>query len=118
VGYLPNADLTNPNLKWETSTSTNLGLDYGFFNGRINGSFEFYDTQTTDLLVDRSLPTTSGYSSQLVNLGHVQNRGIELAFNAIPVSKKDFKWNVGVNFTANRNKIKKIDGALDANGKP
>lgn len=118
VGYLPNADLTNPNLKWETSTSTNLGLDYGFFNGRINGSFEFYDTQTTDLLVDRSLPTTSGYSSQLVNLGHVQNRGVELAFNAIPVSKKDFKWNVGVNFTANRNKIKKIDGALDANGKP
>jgi TonB-linked SusC/RagA family outer membrane protein len=118
VGYLPNADLTNPNLKWETSTSTNLGLDYGFFNGRINGTLELYDTQTTDLLVERSLATTTGYSSQLVNLGHVQNRGVELVINTIAIDKKDFKWNVGVNFTVNRNKIKKIDGSLDANGNP
>ncbi|TZF84918.1 TonB-dependent receptor [Pedobacter sp. BS3] len=118
VGYLPNSELTNPNLKWETSTSANLGLDYGFFNGRISGSLELYDTQTTDLLVERSLPTTTGYSSQLVNLGHVQNKGIELALNAIAINRKDFKWNVGINFTANRNKIKKIDGSLDANGKP
>lgn len=118
VGYLPNAELTNPNLRWETSTSTNVGLDYGFLNGRIYGSLELYDTQTTDLLVERSLATTTGYSSQLVNLGHVQNRGIEFALNARAVDKKDFKWNIGINFTANRNKIKKIDGTLDADGKP
>jgi TonB-linked SusC/RagA family outer membrane protein len=118
VGYLPNADLTNPNLKWETSTSTNLGLDFGFLNGRLNGTLELYDTQTTDLLVERSLATTTGYSSQLVNLGHVQNRGVELALNAVAIDKKDFKWNVGLNFTVNRNKIKKIDGSLDANGNP
>lgn len=118
VGYLPNSDLTNPNLKWETSTSTNIGLDFGFFKGRVSGTLELYDTQTTDLLVERSLSSTSGYSSQLVNLGHVQNRGIELSLNTIAIDKKDFKWNIGVNFSANRNKIKKIAGVLDANGNP
>src|SRR5690606_19915700 len=79
IGYLPNTELTNPNLRWETSASTNIGLDFGFFRNRLSGTFELYDTQTTDLLVQRSLPTTSGYASQLVNLGHVQNRGVELA---------------------------------------
>lgn len=118
VGYLPNSQLVNPNLKWETSTSTNIGIDYGFFGGRLNGTIEYYDTQTTDLLVERSLATTTGYSSQLVNLGHVQNRGFELALNGAVIEKKDFKWNVNVNFTLNRNKIKKIDGSLDANGNP
>jgi TonB-linked SusC/RagA family outer membrane protein len=118
VGYLPNSDLTNPNLKWETSTSTNIGLDFGFFKGRVSGTLELYDTQTTDLLVERSLSSTSGYSSQLVNLGHVQNRGIELALNTVAIDNKDFKWNIGLNFSANRNKIKKIAGVLDVAGKP
>ncbi|NGF55915.1 SusC/RagA family TonB-linked outer membrane protein [Parapedobacter sp. SGR-10] len=118
IGYLPNTELTNPNLKWETSTSTNIGLDYGFFKGRVTGALELYDTQTTDLLVERSLPTTSGYVSQLINLGHVQNRGVELAINTIAIDRNDFTWNVGVNFTANRNKIKKIDGKLDEEGNP
>src|SRR5690606_30461873 len=103
---------------WETSTSTNIGLDYGFFRGRVTGALELYDTQTTDLLVERSLPTTSGYASQLINLGHVQNRGVELAINAIAIDRNDFTWNVGMNFTANRNKIKKIDGKLDEEGNP
>lgn len=118
IGYLPNTELTNPNLRWETSASTNIGLDFGFFNNRLNGALELYDTQTTDLLVRRSLPTTSGYGSQLVNLGHVQNRGVELAINTVAIEKQDFRWNVGVNFTLNRNKIKKIDGRLDAVGNP
>mgnify|MGYP003574859610 FL=1 len=118
VGYLPNSQLVNPNLKWETSTSTNIGIDYGFFGGRLNGTIEVYDTQTTDLLVERSLATTTGYSSQLVNLGHVQNRGLEIALNGAVIEKNDFKWNVNVNFTLNRNKIKKIDGSVDANGNP
>ena len=118
IGYLPNEELPNPNLRWETSASTNIGLDFGFFNNRLSGALELYDTQTTDLLVKRSLSTTSGYASQLVNLGHVQNRGIELAINTIAIEKPDFTWNVGVNFALNRNKIKKIDGRLDAEGNP
>lgn len=118
VGYLPNSELTNPNLKWETSTSTNIGLDFGLFKGRVSGTLELYDTQTTDLLVERSLSSTSGYSSQLVNLGHVQNRGIEVSLNTVAIDKKDFRWNVGLNFSSNRNKIKKIAGVVDANGKP
>jgi TonB-linked SusC/RagA family outer membrane protein len=118
VGYLPDSQLRNPKLKWETSTSSNLGIDYGFFNGRLNGSIELYDTQTTDLLVERSLATTTGYQTQLVNLGHVQNRGVEIGVNGAIIENKDFKWNMSVNFTLNRNKIKKIDGSLDANGLP
>lgn len=118
VGYLPNSELTNPNLKWETSTSANLGIDYGFFKNRIYGSVEFYDTKTTDLLVEKSLSTTSGYASQLVNLGRVRNKGIEFSLNAVPVSNKDFTWNVGFNFSTNRNRIERINGAIDAQGNP
>lgn len=117
VGYLPDSELTNPNLKWETSTSANLGVDYNLFKGRIYGTIELYDTQTTDLLVSRSLPRTSGYSNQLVNLGHVQNKGFELSMNVVPIKRKDFQWDLGINFTANRNQIKKIDGKLDSEGK-
>jgi len=118
IGYLPGSDLSNPNLKWETSTSGNIGLDYGLFDGKIQGSFELYDTQTTDLLVYRSLSQTSGYSSQLVNLGHVQNRGIEATLSVTPIEKKDFSWTMNLTFYTNENTIKKIDGMLDESGKP
>ncbi len=118
IGYLPSGELPNPDLKWETSSSWNLGLDYGLFEGRIEGSVELYDTQTTDLLVRRSLSETLGYSSQLVNLGHVQNRGIEATLSVMPVRTKDLNWSVNFTFYKNENKIKKIDGTLDENGKP
>ncbi|KAA8485053.1 TonB-dependent receptor [Arcticibacter tournemirensis] len=118
IGYLPGSDLWNPNLKWETSTSANAGLDFGFLRERISGAFEFYDTQTTDLLVSRSLSRTSGYANQMVNLGHVQNRGVELSLNSVVVDSKSFSWNVNLSYTQNWNKIKKINGEVDNTGKP
>ena len=118
IGYLPGTELTNPNLKWETSTSGNIGLDFGFFNGRINGTIEYYNTKTTDLLVTKSIPSSLGYSTQTVNLAEMKNNGIEITLNTTPVKIKDFRWDVNFTFTKNKNEIKKIDGQVDENGKP
>lgn len=117
MGYLPGSELWNPNLKWETSTSGNIGLDFGFFKNRVNGSFEFYDTQTTDLLVNRSISQTLGYSTQMVNLGHVQNRGFEATLNTLIIDSPDFSWDMTFTYFMNRNQIKKIDGSRDEDGK-
>ncbi|MBZ4190169.1 TonB-dependent receptor [Niabella beijingensis] len=118
TGYLPGSSLRNPDLKWETSTSANIGLDFSLLKERLSGTIDWYHTETTDLLVSRSLPRTSGYVSQLVNLGRVQNSGLEIALNAQAVKTKDFSWDLNITFTKNRNKIKQIDGTVDANGKP
>lgn len=118
VGYLPDTTLPNPNLKWETSTSTNIGIDFGFIGGRIGGSVELYNTDTTDLLVAKSLSQSTGYSSQLVNMGRVNNRGVEVTLNLVPVKTKDFEWNVDLTFAKNKNEIVRIDGSLDENGQP
>ncbi|MBR4851381.1 MAG: TonB-dependent receptor [Tidjanibacter sp.] len=118
VGYLPDTTLPNPNLKWETSTSTNLGIDFGFFGGRIGGSIELYNTDTTDLLVNKALSQSTGYSSQLVNMGQVNNKGLEVTLNLVPVSTKDFEWNVDLTFAKNKNTIIRIDGELDEKGQP
>lgn len=118
TGYLPNNNLSNPNLKWETTSSLNLGLDFDLFKGRIAGSFELYQTNTKDLLVSKSINQSLGYNSVLVNLGKVNNKGIELLLNAIPVKTKDFTWGIDLTFTANRNKLVKINGEVDDSGKP
>ncbi|MBQ5669763.1 MAG: TonB-dependent receptor [Tidjanibacter sp.] len=118
VGYLPDTTLPNPNLKWETSTSTNIGIDFGFIGGRIGGSVELYNTDTTDLLVAKSLSQSTGYSSQLVNMGRVNNRGVEVTLNLVPVKTKEFEWNVDLTYAKNKNEIVRIDGSLDENGQP
>ena len=118
VGYLPDTTLPNPNLKWETSTSTNIGIDFGFIGGRIGGSVELYNTDTTDLLVAKSLSQSTGYSSQLVNMGRVNNRGVEVTLNLVPVKTKDFEWTVDLTYAKNKNEIVRIDGSLDENGQP
>ncbi len=118
VGYLPDTTLPNPNLKWETSTSTNIGVDFGFFDGRIGGTVEFYNTDTTDLLVAKSLSQSTGYNSQLVNMGRVNNKGIEVTLNLVPVKTRDLEWTVDITFAKNKNEIVRIDGSLDENGQP
>ena len=118
VGYLPSTTLYNPNLKWETSSTTNAGLDFGFLKDRINGSIEVYDTETTDLLVSKSINQVLGYTTQMMNMGRVQNRGIEISLNTTPVSKKYFSWDLDLSFSKNVNKIKRISGEVDQDGKP
>lgn len=118
VGLLPGGVMPNPFLKWETSASKNIGLDFGFFNSRLTGSVEWYDTRTTDLLIYNRLAAATGYSSQLSNLGEVQNTGLEVQLSSTLIQTKDFSWTANATFSNNKNKILKIDGKTDANGKP
>jgi TonB-linked SusC/RagA family outer membrane protein len=100
----------NSNLKWETTNSINTGIDFSFFNNRLSGSLDIYFSQSKNLLNARATPTITGFNSYLINIGKIQNRGQELNITAIPVSTKNFKWDVTVNFFRNRNKVLDIDG--------
>ena len=118
IGYLPGSQLWNPDLKWETTYSLNTGVDFGFFRNRLSGTLEYYNTQTHDLLMKKKLNQTTGYSSQLVNVGRVENQGFELTLSGQPIITKDFSWSLDGSFSLNRNKIKELTGDKDENGKP
>jgi len=109
--YIPTLrpEAYDPNIRWEQTTTKNIGLDFGFFNGRLSGSLDYYFRQTKDLLEDITIPTGSNFSNHLyTNVGSLQNQGIELDLNALAVSKKDFTLNVAYNVSWNQNKITKL----------
>lgn len=110
-GAIPGSQLANPDLKWETTTTLNAKLDFGLFSNRISGTFEYYDGRTTDLLQDESLPPLLGYTFQKVNLGELQNSGIEANLNFGVIRKEDFNVDLGFIFTRNRNKLLSLGGA-------
>jgi len=114
-GYIPGNSLPNPNLKWETSTTFNSALDFGLWNNRISGTFEYYNTRTKDLLVNKTLNAALGYTRILSNLGEIENKGFEFSINGDIVDKEDFKINAGFNFSSNKNKIISLYG-LDEDG--
>lgn len=118
VGYLPGTQLPNPNLKWETTSSWNVGVDFGLLRDRISGTVEYYRSVTRDLLMQRSINQITGYNSQLVNIGSVMNQGLEVSLNFIPVKLNNLTWTIDVNFAANDNKILALNGELDADGIP
>ena len=118
TGYLPTDELANPNLKWETTNSANFALDFGIFDNRLSGTVEYYNTTTKDLLVARSINNSLGYTTMYDNLGKTRTQGWELSLNADLFRQKDFEWNIGFNFSKSKNKILKINGKLDSNGKP
>lgn len=101
--------LGNSTLGWESTASFNVGLDYGFFKQRISGSIELYKATTSNVLVQRALPPTTGYSSVWANIGGIENKGIELAINTVNFEGK-FSWNTNFNFSLNRDKITKLYG--------
>lgn len=109
--------LPNPNLKWETTCSVNLGLDFSVLNNRLFGNYEFYVSNTSDLLYNISIPNMNGMVSNEIptNIGKLQNIGHELSITGIPISTKDFEWTVTANFSTNKNKVKTILG-IDADG--
>jgi TonB-linked SusC/RagA family outer membrane protein len=104
------SQLTNPDIKWETTITRNIGLDFTFFNNKLNGSLDFYKNTTKDLLVQSAIPQTTGFSTQQRNIGQTSNKGVELALNWIAVSKKDFTLTVNFNVGINRANIDKLDG--------
>jgi TonB-linked SusC/RagA family outer membrane protein len=118
AGYYVNA-LPNPELGWEFSKTWNFGLDFSFFNGRLSGSIEYYTQKTNDILLDVSMPSTSGVSSYTGNIGNTENKGFEFTLNGIIIDNKNgWHWDAGINLYANRNKLTKLTGALDENGNP
>ena len=118
AGYYVNA-LPNPDLGWEYSKTWNFGIDFSLFNGRLSGSVEYYIQKTNDILLDVSLPSTSGVSSFTGNIGNTENKGFELTLNGIIIDNKNgWNWDAGINIYANRNKLTKLTGAVDENGNP
>jgi TonB-dependent starch-binding outer membrane protein SusC len=102
------SSLGNPNLKWEKNQTLNVGLDYGFFNGKIKGAVEVYQRLSKDLLLNRSLPATNGFGSILENVGEVENRGLEFEINTTNISTRSFTWETSFNISFQQNKVTKL----------
>ncbi|WP_430816506.1 SusC/RagA family TonB-linked outer membrane protein [Carboxylicivirga sp. RSCT41] len=103
--------LGNPNLTWETSEQINVGLDLGFFDQKLNLTVDAYDKYSKNQLQRVTLPASAGYAYQWINLGSVQNRGVELSLNATLVQNSNWNVSLGGNFSLNRNEIKDMGGA-------
>ena len=103
------SNLYNPDLKWETTITRNIGIDYGFWDNRISGTIDFYWNTTKDLLMRTVIPSSTGYQYQYQNFGETSNKGIEFALNAVLVDKKNFGLNFNFNISYNRNKIEELN---------
>lgn len=111
-GYYP-ALTPNTALGWEKTATTNFGIDFGFLNNRISGSIDLYYQNTYDLLMQKKVPTSTGYSISWDNIGKTENKGVEIVLNTANIVNKDFKWNTDLTFTLNREKIKELADGSD-----
>lgn len=98
----------NPNLRWEKTATTNIGLDYALFNNRVSGSIEYYNRQSTDLLGNVSLNSIYGFDSAKMNFAEMSNKGIDFSVN-VGILNKDLKWNAIANFSYNKNNVEKVE---------
>lgn len=103
--------LGNNNLKWETTTGYNLGIDFGLFQSRVSGSIDYYANKTEDLLYKVNLPQTSGFQEVAVNLGELQNHGLDITLSSVNIDSKDFKWTSAFTFSRVRDKLVSLLGA-------
>ncbi len=110
VALAPSGGAANPNLKWETQSQVNGGIDAGFFNDRVLVAMDAYQSTTRDLLLDVPLPRSSGFSSQLQNVGSVRNRGAELSVTTVNAGSERFSWRTTFNVSANRNEVLDLGG--------
>lgn len=112
TGYTA-SKIVNKDLKWETSTEYNAGIDFGFFGGRINGSVDVYQKTSKDLLAEVMLPLVSGGGTMITNIGSVRNTGVEIALTTINIENKDWHWETTFTFAHNKNKVREINGTGD-----
>jgi TonB-linked SusC/RagA family outer membrane protein len=103
--------LGNPDLKWETTDQVDVGFDFGFFNNRLSGEIDYYEKNTSGLLLNVNVPATTGFTSQVRNVGKLQNKGFEIVLNTNNFVGK-FKWNTSFNFSHNQNKVVDIQGQV------
>lgn len=107
--FKPEQSLYNPDLKWETTITRNLGIDYGFLGNRISGSLDFYWNTTKDLLMRTEIPSIAGYNYQYQNFGQTSNKGVEFMLKAVLFDTRKFSLNFNFNIAYNRNKIDKLN---------
>ncbi len=113
-GFVP-AQLGDPNLKWEKTSQTDIGLEFGIIKNRISGEVDVYKKHTTDLLLAINIPATTGYTTILENLGTMDNKGIEVSLNSNNLVGK-FKWSTSLNVAYNKNKVVDIKGQIIESG--
>lgn len=104
------SNLGNANLKWESTTGTNLAVDFAVMDSRISGTVEAYQTKTNNLLLNRQLPSMAGYSSILQNIGKLQNRGLDLTLNTVNIRTRNFRWQTTIVFSTYKNKLVQLYG--------
>lgn len=110
AAYLASDGVGNPDLRWETTYSANLAVDFSFFGGRLGGSIDLYLSNTHDLLMKRTVPIMNGYSTMWDNVGKTRNKGIEVVLNSQNIRKNDFRWTTDFNFALNRDQIIDLRG--------
>lgn len=109
LGAVANA---NPDLKWEKTAMFNIGMDFSILKNRLSGTIEWYDKNTKDLIYNYTVSTTQYlYSSMTANVGEINNRGVEITINAVPIQSRDFSWNTSLNLSHNRNRVTKISNS-------
>jgi len=112
------SSLASPNLKWETTTGINLGVDFGFFSSRINGTIDYYNNNTTELLYEVDIPGISRFTKFPDNLGKLHNKGIEFTLSSVNLKREKLGWTSSFTFSRNRNELKELLGFdLDNDGK-
>lgn len=113
VGMLPSTP-ANDDLAWEKNATVNAGVDFGFF-GRINGSIDWYNRKTTDMLLSMNVPQTSGFSSNFLNIGELKNTGLEFQLEGDIIRNKDITWTAGFNLAFNKTEIMDLGGNPEIN---
>ncbi len=120
VSTLSISTMANKALKWEETEALNIGMDFNLWDGTLSGSVEAYNMSTSDVLVNRELPTITGFERVYANLGEVKNKGLEITLNSTNIKRRNFEWNTNFIFSLNRNKIESITGeqidVYDTNG--
>ena len=102
------AKMANPNLGWERTSQYNLGLDYSFLKNRITGSFDIYQTKTSNLLMDMSIPSLTGYTSTYANVGKTKGWGVDFQLNTVNIMTKDFQWTTNITYSMDRSEISEL----------
>ena len=110
TGMVPSRP-ANPNLSWEKNKTWNVGLDGGLFDDRLTASIDFYDRETTDMLLSKQVPYTTGFGSNFMNVGAIRNKGIEFQIEGVLAQTSDFIWTVGANVAFNRSKVLDLAGS-------
>lgn len=109
------SQIPNPNLTWESTAQTDIGFDFGILNNRITGEFDYYIKETEDLLLSVQIPSTSGFSTSLRNVGNMENKGWEVGLNSINLDG-DLRWTSNFNISNNKNKVTNLDGQVLSGG--